>query len=58
MAGSHVLVERSDSFGTGEFTILLVHVVCPRAGVVADPDAKILDFKRLLLRDLTIKKQH
>ena len=43
VAGSHVLVESLNSSGTGEFTVLLVHVVGTRARVVTDPDTKVLD---------------
>jgi hypothetical protein len=57
MAGGHVLIESLDSISTGELTILLVHVMCPGARVIADPDAKVLDFERFLLRDLMIKKE-
>ena len=52
VAGSHVLVERLDGVRTGELTELLVHVVCARARVVAEPDAEVLHLQRLLLRDL------
>ena len=52
VAGSHVLVERLDSVGAGELTELLVHVVGSRAGVVSEPDTKVLDLERLLLVDL------
>jgi hypothetical protein len=43
MPGSHILVERLDSSRTGQFAILLVHIVCPRARVVANPDTKVFD---------------
>ena len=48
----HVLVERPDGISTAELTEFLVHVVRPRAGVVAQPDAEVLDFKRFLFMDL------
>ena len=52
VAGGHVLVEGLDGGGAGELAELLVHVVRARARVVAQPDAKVLDLERLLLRDL------
>ena len=52
VAGSHVLVQRLDGVRTGELAELLVHVVCARARVVAEPDAEVLHLQRLLLRDL------
>lgn len=45
----HVLVKRFNGIGTAEFAELLVHVVCARAGVVAEPNTKVLDLQRLLL---------
>lgn len=41
--GSHVLVEGLDGVGAGELTVLLVHVVGTGPGVVADPDAVVLN---------------
>ena len=52
VASSHVLVERLDGVRTGELAELLVHVVCTRARVVAEPDTEVLHLQRLLLRDL------
>ena len=52
MASSHVLVEGLDGVRTSELTELLVHVVGSRAGVVAEPDAEVLDLQGLLLVDL------
>jgi len=52
MPGRHVLVEALDCVSAGEVTELLVHVVCARAGIVANPDAEVLDFQRTLLIDL------
>jgi hypothetical protein len=52
MPGRHILVERLDSSRTGELTILLVHIVCSRARIVANPDTKVLDLQWPLLRDL------
>jgi len=49
--GSHILVQALDSINAREFTELLVHVVCSRAGVVAKPDTKVLDLQGLLFVD-------
>jgi hypothetical protein len=56
MPGSHVLVETLDRIRTGKVTELLVHVVGSRAGVVSEPDTKVLDLQRLLFVDLFRKK--
>jgi len=52
VAGRHVGVESLDGIGSGQLTVLLVHVVCTRARVVADPDTEVLDLQGVLLRDL------
>lgn len=52
VTGGHVLVKGLDGIRAGEFSELLVHVVCARAGIVADPDAEVLDLQRTLLVDL------
>lgn len=52
VAGSHVLVQGVDSGGSRQLTVLLVHVVGTRAGVVADPDTEVLDLQGVLLVDL------
>ena len=52
VAGSHVGVKSLDSGGAGQLTVLLVHVVSAGAGVVADPDAEVLDLQGVLLGDL------
>lgn len=54
VAGGHVGVESLDGRGSGKLTVLLVHVVRARAGVVADPDTEVLDLQGVLLRDLDI----
>jgi len=51
VAGSHVGVKSLDSGGAGQLTVLLVHVVSAGAGVVADPDAEVLDLQGVLLGD-------
>jgi len=50
--GSHVLVKALDCISTGKITEFLVHVVGSGARVITDPDAEILDFERLLFRNL------
>lgn len=52
MAGSHVLVHSLDGLSAGHLAVLLVHVVGTGAGVVADPDAEVLDLEGVLLVDL------
>lgn len=52
VTGSHVLVQRVDSGGSRQLTVLLVHVVCTGARVVSDPDTEVLDLERVLLVDL------
>ena len=52
MPRGHVLVQALDSIRTGQVPELLVHVVCSRTRIVANPDAKVLDFEGLLLRNL------
>ena len=52
VAGGHVGVESLDGVGAGHLTVLLVHVVGAGPGVVAKPDAKVLDLQGLLLVDL------
>jgi len=52
VTGGHVLVHGLDGVGAGHVAVLLVHVVGAGAGVVADPDAKVLDLLRALLMNL------
>jgi hypothetical protein len=54
VTGGHVLVEGLDGVGAGHLTVLTVHVVGTGAGVVADPDADVLDLERVLLVDLRL----
>ena len=56
MAGSHILVKSLDSRDAGQLTVLLVHVVGTGAGVVADPDAEVLDLEGVLLADLSFRQ--
>ena len=52
MAGSHVLVQSLNGSSSGEFSVLLVHVVGAGSRVISDPDTEVLDLKRLLLKEL------
>lgn len=52
VASGHVGVEGLDGISAGDLTVLLVHVVGAGAGVVADPDAEVLDLLGVLLVDL------
>jgi len=54
VTGCHVLVEGLDGVGAGHLTVLTVHVVSAGAGVVADPDADVLDLEGVLLVDLRL----
>lgn len=54
VTGGHVLVEGLDGVGAGHLTVLTVHVVGTGAGVVADPDADVLDLEGVLLVDLRL----
>ena len=50
--GSHVLVESVDCVTPRHLTVLFVHIMGTRAGVVSDPDTEVLDLEWLLLIDL------
>lgn len=52
VAGGHVLVESLNGVRSGQLSVLLVHVVSTRSGVVSDPDAEVLDTEGVLLSDL------
>jgi hypothetical protein len=52
MSRSHVLVEAFHGVGAGQFTELLVHVVCSGARVIPEPYAEYFDLERLLLVNL------
>ena len=52
MSGSHILVHGLNSICSRHLTVLLVHVVGARPGVVSDPDTEVLDLQRALLMDL------
>ena len=50
--GCHVLIQCLHRVGPGHLAIFFVHVMRARAGIVADPDAEILDFHGPLFVDL------
>jgi hypothetical protein len=52
MPGSHILVEAPDGIRTCELAVFLVHVVCTRTRVVANPDTEVLDLQWLLFVNL------
>ena len=52
VTGSHVLVQSLNGLCPRYLTVLLVHVVCAGARVVAHPDTEVLDALRALLVDL------
>ena len=54
----HVLIKGFHCIRARELTELLVHVVCARARVVANPYAKVLHLQRLLFVDLKKKKHN
>lgn len=55
MAGSHFTVELGHSTFLGKVTVLLVHVMSSRSGIVTDPDAIVSDNERLLWVNLKLK---
>ena len=52
MPGTHVSVALCDSPSSGQVAVLAVHVVCPTAGVIAQPDAEVLHTQGGLLEYL------
>jgi len=54
----HVLIKGFHGICASELTEFLVHVVCPRARVVAKPDTKVLHLQRLLFMDLGEEKKN
>jgi len=51
MAGSHFLIELLDGTVKGDIAVLLVGVVDTGTGVVTNPNAKVLNSGRVLLKD-------
>lgn len=52
VTSSHVRVQGLDSIGSGQLTVLLVHVVGTGSRVVSQPDTEVLDSLGVLLVDL------
>lgn len=52
VAGGEISIHLLDGASEGDVTVLLVHVVGTRAGVITDPEAEVLDVVRVLLEDL------
>ncbi len=52
MPTRHILIHSLHRITSRHLTVLLVHVVRARTGVVADPDTEVLDLLWLLLLDL------
>ena len=55
MSGGHVLVQGLDGQCARYIAVLLVHVVCSGARVVAEPDSEVLDCQGPLLGDLQVR---
>ncbi len=52
MSSCHILVQSLNRIGSRHLSVFLVHVVSAGAGIVSNPDAKVLDFHRSFLMDL------
>lgn len=48
MARSHVAVALGDCTSDGQVSVLTVHVVSSRTGIVSQPDTEVLDLQRSL----------
>ena len=57
MSSSHVGIEGFHGIGSCHLSVFFVHVVGSGAGIVTDPDTKVLDLERTLLVDLKEKKR-
>ena len=53
MPGCHILIERLYGFRAGHLSVLLVHVVSARTGIISNPDAEVLDLHGPLLVNLS-----
>jgi len=58
MPGSHITVAHSDSSRYAQVSVLAVHVVSSRSGIVAKPNAEVLDLGGRALWDLQVDKWH
>jgi hypothetical protein len=57
VAGSHLGVHLLNRTIEGGVTVLLVHVVVSSSALVTQPDAKVLDCGRVLLKNLQTKQR-
>lgn len=56
VAGTHVTVALSDSSRHCQVSVLTVHVVGARAGVITQPNTKVLDLQWAAVMDLVNNK--
>lgn len=56
MPGSHITVAHRDSSRHAHVSVLAVHVVGARTGIITQPDAKVLDLGGRALGDLQVEK--
>ena len=52
MSTGHLIVKLSDGTAKGEVSVLTVHIVSSRSGVISQPDTVVLDVSGVLLVDL------
>ena len=52
MSGSHVLIQSLNGICSRHLPVLLVHIVRAGAGIVSDPDTKVLNLQWAFLKDL------
>jgi hypothetical protein len=57
VAGSHLCVHLLNCTIEGSVTVLLVHVVVSGPALVTQPDTKVLDSGRVLLKNLQTKQR-
>jgi hypothetical protein len=57
VAGSHLCVHLLNCAIEGSVTVFLVHVVVSGPALVTQPDAKVLDSGRVLLKNLQTKQR-
>ena len=57
VSGRHLGVHLLNGTVQGSVTVLLVHVVVPSPALEPQPDSKVLDRCRVLLKDLQTKPQ-
>lgn len=57
VTSGHILIQRLNGICSRHLTEFLVHVVCSGAGIVTDPDTKVLDLQWALLVDLKFEQE-